>query len=78
MNICMRKLSIAGEDKRLFLDFGSCIGYADEKMQIQAVEQYIYKLDISIKRMEKDMTDKCKVVMSLSIMGGLVLAIILL
>lgn len=47
-------------------------------MQIQAVEQYIYKLDISIKRMEKDMTDKCKVVMSLSIMGGLVLAIILL
>lgn len=78
MKICMRKLSIAGEDKRLFLDFGGCIGYTDEKMQMQAVEQYIHKLDISIGRMEKDMANKCKVIMSLSIMGGLTLAIILL
>ena len=78
MKICMRKLAISGEDKRLFLDFGSCIGYTDEKMQTQAVEQYIHKLDISIGRMEKDMADKCKVIMSLSIMGGLTLAIILL
>lgn len=78
IKICMRKLSVSGEDKRLFLDFGSCIGYTDEKMQTQAVEQYIHKLDISIGRMEKDMADKCKVIMSLSIAGGLTLAIILL
>lgn len=78
IGICMRKLSLAEADKRLLLDFGSCIGYIDGKMQTQAVEQYIHKLDISIGRMEKDMADKCKVIMSLSIMGGLLLAIILL
>ena len=78
MNICMRKLSIAGEDKRLFLDFGSCIGYLDGEMQAEAVEQYIHKLNISIEKMEKDMWNKYKVIMSLSIMGGLMLAIMLL
>lgn len=78
IGICTRKLSLAEADKRLLLDFGSCVGYIDGKMQTQAVEQYIHKLDISIGRMEKDMTDKCKVIMSLSIMGGLLLAIILL
>lgn len=78
IGICMRKLSLVEADKRLLLDFGSCVGYIDGKMQTQAVEQYIHKLDISIGRMEKDMADKCKVIMSLSIMGGLLLAIILL
>lgn len=78
IGICMRKLSLAEADKRLLLDFGSCVGYIDGKMQTQAVEQYIHKLDISIGRMERDMADKCKVIMSLSIMGGLLLAIILL
>ncbi len=78
IEICMRELSVAEADKRLLRDFGSCIGYMDGMMQTQAVEQYIHKLDLSIGRMEKDMADKCKVIMSLSIMGGLLLAIILL
>ena len=78
IGICIRNLSVAETDKRLFLDFGSCIGYMDGKMQTQAVEQYIHKLDLSIGKMEKDMADKCKVIMSLSIMGGLLLAVILL
>lgn len=78
MKMCMGKLSIAGADKQLLLDFGNCIGYMDEKMQAKAIEQYVHKLDISIGKMEKKMADKCKVIMSLSIMGGLVLAIILL
>ena len=47
-------------------------------MQAEAVEQYIHKLNISIEKMEKDMWNKYKVIMSLSIMGGLMLAIMLL
>ncbi len=78
MEECMKELSVAREDKRNFLDFGNCIGFMDGKMQAGAVGQYMHKLDISIGRMEKEMADKCKVIMSLSIMGGLMLVIILL
>lgn len=78
MGRCMEGLSIAKEDKRVFLDFGSCVGFMDGKMQADAVTEYVHKLDISIKRMEEDMADKCKVITSLSIMGGLMLVIILL
>lgn len=78
MEKCMEKLPGAGEDKRVFLDFGGCIGYMDGEMQAEAVEQYIHKLNISIERMEKDMWNKYKVIMSLSIMGGFMLAIMLL
>ncbi len=78
MEECMKELSVAREDKTNFLDFGNCIGFMDGKMQAGAVGQYMHKLDISIGRMEKEMADKCKVIMSLSIMGGLMLVIILL
>ena len=78
MEECMKELSVAREDKRNFLDFGNCIGFMAGKMQAGAVGQYMHKLDISIGRMEKEMADKCKVIMSLSIMGGLMLVIILL
>ncbi len=78
MKKCLEKLPAAGGDKRVFLDFGSCIGYMDGEMQAEAVEQYVHKLNISIERMEKDMWNKYKVIMSLSIMGGLMLAIMLL
>ncbi len=78
MGDCMESLSIDKEDKRVFLDFGNCVGFMDGKMQAKAVGQYMHKLDISIKRMEEEMADKCKVIMSLSIMGGLMLVIVLL
>ena len=78
MEECMKKLPVAGTDRKVFLDFGSCIGYLDGEMQAEAVEQYIHKLNISIEKMEKDMWNKYKVIMSLSIMGGLMLAIMLL
>ena len=78
MEECMKKLPVAGTDRKVFLDFGSCIGYLDGEMQAEAVEQHIHKLNISIEKMEKDMWNKYKVIMSLSIMGGLMLAIMLL
>lgn len=78
MQLCMKELPISKEDISVFLDFGGCIGYMDGKIQAEAINQHIHKLDISIGRMEKDMANKCKVIMSLSIMGGLMLVIILL
>lgn len=78
MEKCMKEVPVAAEDKRIFLAFGNCIGYMDGAVQAQAVEQYIHKLERAIERQEKNIADKCKVIMSLSIMGGLMLVVILL
>lgn len=78
MEICMKEVPVSAQDKRIFLDFGNCIGYMDGTMQAEAVEQYVHKLELTIERLEKEMADKSKVIMSLSIMGGLMLAVILL
>lgn len=77
MNGCLKNLPISDEDKNVCLNFGDCAGFIDEKMQADAIEQYMHNLDISVKKLEEDMTNKGKVIMSLSIMGGLLVAVIL-
>lgn len=77
MNKCIKEISVSAEDKNILLEFGNSIGYLDGTMQAQAIEQYMHRLDVSVSKMEKEMTDKCKVIMSLSVMGGLMIAIIL-
>ncbi len=74
---CLKKLPISEEDKKVCLSFGDCVGFIDEKMQAEAIEQYMHNLNLSVKKLEDDMTNKSKVIMSLSIMGGLLVAIIL-
>lgn len=77
MERCTRRLVLHAEEKRRLLEFGSCVGFMDGQMQAQMLEQYIHRLELSIERQEKDMANKSKVIMSLSIMGGLMIAVIL-
>ena len=77
MEKCLKEIPVSQEDKKIFLDFGNCIGFADGEMQAEAMEQYMHKINISVERLEKDMVNKCKVIMSLSVMGGLMIAVIL-
>lgn len=77
MKSCLQSMMIAEEDKKVFLEFGNCAGYMDGQMQAQTMEQYMHRLDISVGRMEKDISDKCRVAMTLSVMGGLMLVILL-
>lgn len=77
MELCIKGLDISQEDKRILTGFGECAGYMDGQMQAKAVDRYMHELDLSIKKLEDDMVNKSKVIMSLSIMGGMLLAIIL-
>lgn len=77
MEKCLKGLALSEEDKKVCMDFGDCAGYMDGKMQAESIEQYMHRLDLSVKKLEEDMTNKSKVVMSLSVMGGLLVAIIL-
>ncbi|NLL76771.1 MAG: hypothetical protein GX235_05940 [Clostridiales bacterium] len=70
-------VTLSEEEKKICLDFGDCAGYVDGKMQAQAIEQYIHRLELSVKKLEEDIINKSKVIMSLSVMGGLLITIIL-
>ncbi len=77
MKKCLKGAVLSEEEKRVCLDFGDCAVYMDEKMQAEAIEQYLHRLELSVKKLEEDMINKSKVIMSLSVMGGLFVAIIL-
>ncbi|WP_342759759.1 stage III sporulation protein AB [Kineothrix sedimenti] len=77
MKKCLKGTALSEEEKRVCLDFADCAGYMDGKMQAEAIEQYLHRLELSVKKLEEDMINKSKVIMSLSVMGGLLVAIIL-
>ena len=77
MENCLGQIRISGEDRKLLLDFGGCIGHMDGEMQAELIAGYMHRLSISADRMEKEISSRCKVIMSLSVMGGFMAAIIL-
>lgn len=74
---CMQHLTVGREEQRILYEFGECVGFMDERMQVEVLEQLIDKLQLAIDRQEKELANKCRVVMSLSVMGGMMAAILL-
>lgn len=77
MDVCMKQLTVRGEERRILYDFGESVGFMDERMQVEILEQLIYKLELAIDRKEKELANRCRVVMSLSVMGGMMVVILL-
>lgn len=77
MKECVRKLALSGEEKGWLLELGNCVGFMDGRMQAQILEQYARRLELSIEKQEREMADKSKVIMCLSVMGGLMVVVVL-
>lgn len=77
MESCTGKLALPAEEKKRLLGLGGHVGFMDGQMQAQMLEQSIRRLELSIERQEKEIKDKGKVIMSLSVMGGFLIALIL-
>ncbi len=77
MEECVCGLVLPVEEKARLVELGGSAGFMDGGMQAQVLEQYIRRLDLSIGKQEKEMADKSRVIMSLSVMGGLLIAVIL-
>lgn len=77
MERCLKALPLSEEERQACLDFGDCAGYMDGQMQAEAIGHYMHSLELAVKKLEDEMTNKSKVIMSLSAMGGLLTAIVL-
>lgn len=77
IKVCMQQLAVRGEEKRFLYEFGTNVGFMDERMQVEVLEQLMDKLQLAIDRQERELANKCRVVMSISVLGGLMLTILL-
>lgn len=78
MEECLGKIPIQKEERDIFLQFASCSGFEDGKMQIRSMEQYRDLLQDIVKRVEQEIGERSRMALGLGAMGGLLLVIILL
>jgi len=75
---CFSKLPITEADKAQFLQFVSANSFAEEKMQLLAIEQSEEHLRHRAAELERENAEKCRMAVGLGVMSGLLLVIVLL
>ena len=78
MGKCLNNLPAGKKEKEQFMQFADSSGFADNRMQLRAMERCREILGQSIKKQEEAIENKTKVVMSMGLIGGLFLTIVLL
>lgn len=66
------------KEKKLMLDFPSCLGYMEEEAQAGALNELLRETTRQIEELSGEQKNKNKMMMSLGIAGGVLLSILLL
>ena len=64
--------------KEYILKFPEYIGFSDENMQVVVIDEYVSELESHLLEMEKKIVDRKRVILGVSVVGGMILTIILL
>lgn len=78
MGKCLQTVLPGKKESELFLQFSHNTGFADNQMQIKALEQYCEMFAQSVRKQEESMENKARVVMSMGFISGIFLTIVLL
>ncbi|MCM1126604.1 MAG: stage III sporulation protein AB [Lachnospiraceae bacterium] len=70
--------SLKGEERKLLMDFPSCLGYMEEGAQAGALDELQREVIRRIEELSGEQKSKNKMVMSLGLAGGVLLSILLL
>lgn len=65
-------------EKKLLLDFPSCLGYMEENAQASALDELQRQVEHHMEELSGEQKNKNKMVMSLGIAGGVLISILLL
>lgn len=77
MKECLDGLPVTKEDQNCFLSLFPESGFEDDAMQIRTIEQSRELLRHTVDRLEKEITEKCRMAVGLGAMSGLLLLIVL-
>lgn len=78
MGKALAGLPLGEGEKRLLLDFPSCLGYMQGNAQAGAIDELIRDVAQRIEELSGEQKNKNKMVMSLGLAGGVLLSILLL
>lgn len=78
MKVCLGKLPVTGEERKIFLSLFSEEGFEENGMQIRTIEQSQELLRHIVERLEQENVEKCRMAVGLGIMSGMLLVIVLL
>lgn len=75
---CLTGCGLPGEEILRLAEFGSHFGSADAQLQIKTIEHYLAQLSLSMSELNKELGTKAKLYRCLGIMGGMLIAVMLL
>ncbi len=81
-NNCMKEALahsvLKKQERRLVLDFPSCLGYMEENAQANALDELLWEVIRKIEELDREQKNQNKLVMSLGTAAGVLLSILLL
>lgn len=78
MEKCLMQFPLSSQDREQFLSFAEGNSFGDGSMQIRSIERSRELLQITVKNLERENAEKCRMAVGLGAMSGLLLIIILL
>lgn len=78
MGKALEGLPLGEGEKKLLLDFPSCLGYMEENAQAGAIDGLLREVTQRMEELSGEQKNKNKMVMSLGLAGGVLLSILLL
>ena len=78
MESALEKTPLTREEKKLMLDFPSCLGFMEETAQAGALDELLREVGLHIEELEKDKKGKNKMIMSFGVAAGVLVSILLL
>ena len=73
----LKKSCLTHEEKDAFFSVGKYLGYLDREMQIKQLSLYEKKLEGELRELKKEAAGKKKLYRGLGVLGGLLLAVLL-
>lgn len=77
MEAALKDSALTKEEKKLILDFPSCLGFMEENAQAGAVDELLREIELHIRELTEELKNKNKMIMSLGAAAGVLLSILL-
>ncbi len=77
MEKVLMQSALKKEEKKLVLDFPSCLGFMEENAQAGALDELLREINLHIEELNEEQKSKNKMIMSLGVAVGVLISILL-
>lgn len=77
MEQVLMQSALTTEEKKMVLDFPSCLGFMEENAQAGALDELLREINLHIEELIREQKSKNKMIMSLGVAAGVLISILL-